>query len=110
MESRPWPTYWARTSRPRLGHRRTREANGDGSRLTERHLDGQRQTRLDNTFVRREDAERFIGDVRGDDPELTGYLRIEERELEAGERNWAPALLSQAFLAHEASGDQGTNA
>ena len=30
------------------------------------------------------DAERFIEDVRGDDPELASYLRIEERELEAG--------------------------
>jgi hypothetical protein len=29
-------------------------------------------------FVRREDADRFI-EVRGDDPELAGYLRIEER-------------------------------
>jgi hypothetical protein len=36
------------------------------------------------TFVRREDAERFIDEVRGDDPDLAGYLRIEERELEAG--------------------------
>jgi hypothetical protein len=36
-----------------------------------------------DTFVRREDAERFIEEVRGDDPELASY-RIEERELEAG--------------------------
>ena len=36
------------------------------------------------TFVRREDAERFIEEVWGDDPELASYLRIEERELEAG--------------------------
>ena len=39
------------------------------------------------TFIRREDAERFIEEVRGDDPELASYLRIEERELEAGGRN-----------------------
>jgi hypothetical protein len=32
----------------------------------------------------REDAERFIEEVRGDDPALASYLRIEERELEAG--------------------------
>ncbi len=38
-------------------------------------------------FVRREDAERFIEEVRGDDPELAGDLRIEERELEAGGLN-----------------------
>jgi len=35
-------------------------------------------------FVRREDAERFIDEVRGDEPELAAKLRIEERELEAG--------------------------
>jgi hypothetical protein len=34
------------------------------------------------TFVRREEAERFIEEVRGDDPDLASYLRIEERELE----------------------------
>lgn len=35
-------------------------------------------------FVRREDAERFIAEVRGDDPEVAEKLRIEERELEVG--------------------------
>jgi len=30
------------------------------------------------TFIRRKDAERFIEDVRGDEPELASYLRIEE--------------------------------
>ena len=35
-------------------------------------------------FIRREDAERFIEEVRGDDPEIAAKLRIEERELEAG--------------------------
>ena len=39
------------------------------------------------TFIRREDAERFIEEVRRDDPELASYLRIEERELEAGGLN-----------------------
>ena len=39
------------------------------------------------TFIRREDAERFIEEVRRDDPELAGHLRIEERELEVGELN-----------------------
>ncbi len=38
-------------------------------------------------FVRREDAERFIEEVRGDEPELAAKLRIEERELEAGGLN-----------------------
>jgi hypothetical protein len=33
--------------------------------------------------VRREDAERFIEEVRGEDAELASYPRIEERELEA---------------------------
>jgi hypothetical protein len=32
----------------------------------------------------REDAERLIEEVRGDDPELASSLRIEEREVEAG--------------------------
>jgi hypothetical protein len=40
-----------------------------------------------DAFIRREDAERFIEEVRGDDPELAGYLGIEERELESGGRN-----------------------
>jgi hypothetical protein len=39
------------------------------------------------TFVRREDAERFIEEVRSDDPYLASYLRIEERELDASGRN-----------------------
>jgi len=38
-------------------------------------------------FVPREYAERFIADVRGDDPEVAAKLRIEERELEAGGLN-----------------------
>ena len=36
----------------------------------------------------REDAERFIEEVRGDDPEVAAKLRIEERELEAGGLTW----------------------
>ena len=32
-------------------------------------------------FIRREDAERLIEEVRGDDPEAAAKLRIEEREL-----------------------------
>ena len=39
------------------------------------------------TFIHREDAERFIAEVRRDDRELVAYLRIEERELEAGTPN-----------------------
>jgi hypothetical protein len=35
----------------------------------------------------REDAERFIEEVRGDDPEVAATLRIEARELEAGGLN-----------------------
>jgi len=46
------------------------------------------QVRFRRAIERRaaEDAERFIEEVRGDDPELAAKLRIEERELEAG--NW----------------------
>jgi len=39
------------------------------------------------TFLRREDAERFIVEVRGDDPDLPRHLLIEQRELQAGGRN-----------------------
>ncbi len=38
-------------------------------------------------FVRREDAERFIEEVRGDEPELAESLRIEKREFELGGQN-----------------------
>ena len=38
-------------------------------------------------FIRGEVAERFIEEVRGDEPELAVKLRIEERELEARELN-----------------------
>lgn len=40
-----------------------------------------------DTFLRREDAERFVEDVRRDDPDLAQHLRIEERELNAGDVN-----------------------
>ncbi len=39
-----------------------------------------------DVFLRREDAQRFIEEVDGDDPELAELLRIEEREFEAGRR------------------------
>jgi hypothetical protein len=39
---------------------------------------------LGDTFVRREDAERFIARVKRDDPQLAADLRVVERELEAG--------------------------
>ena len=45
------------------------------------HLEQDLDDSLD-VFVRREDAERFIEEVRGDDRELAKPLRIEERELE----------------------------
>ncbi len=38
-------------------------------------------------FIRRGDAERFIEEVRGDEPEIAAKLRIEERELDAGGLN-----------------------
>ena len=40
-----------------------------------------------DALLTREDAERFIEEVRRDDPALASYLRIEERELEAGGLN-----------------------
>jgi hypothetical protein len=38
-------------------------------------------------YVRREDAERFIEEVRREDPELAVDRRIEERELQTGTLN-----------------------
>jgi hypothetical protein len=38
-------------------------------------------------FVRREDAERFIEEVRADDLKKAAKLRIEERELDAASPN-----------------------
>jgi hypothetical protein len=38
-------------------------------------------------FIQREDAERFIEEMRGDDPEIPAKLRIEERKLREGGRS-----------------------
>jgi hypothetical protein len=38
-------------------------------------------------FIRREDAKRFIEEVRGDEPEMAAKLRIEEREPVVGTKN-----------------------
>ena len=38
-------------------------------------------------FVRREDAERFIQEVHGDDAEIAATLRVEERELKTSGLN-----------------------
>ena len=38
-------------------------------------------------FIHHEDTERFVEEVRSDDPEMAAKLRIEERELEAGGLN-----------------------
>jgi hypothetical protein len=37
-----------------------------------------------DTFVRREDADRFIAKVQRDDPQLASHLRVVERERDAG--------------------------
>jgi hypothetical protein len=42
------------------------------------------------TFVRREDAERFIEEVRGDEPDLASYLRIEGAGAGSGRVELAP--------------------
>ena len=39
-----------------------------------------------DTFVRREDAERFIEEVRGDDPELASYLGSRSASSRRAER------------------------
>ena len=41
-------------------------------------------------FIRREDAERFVEEVLGDEPKLASYLRIEERELRRAGLNLTP--------------------
>lgn len=38
-------------------------------------------------FIRREDAKRFVAEIRGDEPDLAASLRIEERELQVGGQN-----------------------
>jgi hypothetical protein len=43
------------------------------------------------TCIRRADAERFIDDVRADEPELGGHLRIEEREARGGRLDLVPS-------------------
>jgi hypothetical protein len=37
---------------------------------------------MPSTLVTRQDAERFIAEVRRDDPELASHLRIAEREID----------------------------
>jgi hypothetical protein len=54
------------------------------------------------TFVRRADAERFIEEVRRDDPELASSLRIEERELEAGGAELTPSGALRLLIARPA--------
>jgi hypothetical protein len=54
-------------------------------------------------FVRREDAERFIEEVRGDDPVVAAKLRIEERELEAGRAELADPYRCAGDQANEPS-------
>ena len=39
------------------------------------------------SFIRREDAERFVEEVRDDEPEIASNLRIEERELDVDVRS-----------------------
>ena len=40
-----------------------------------------------DVLVRSDDAERFLDEVRRDDPELARHLRIVKRELDAGSLN-----------------------
>jgi hypothetical protein len=38
-----------------------------------------------DVFIRREDADRLVEEIRGDEPGLAASLRVEERVLQAGE-------------------------
>jgi hypothetical protein len=52
-------------------------------------------------FIRREDAERFVAEVRGDDHQMAAKLRIEEQEPEQVERRsgkGVPALPGVTML------------
>ena len=49
-----------------------------------RRADGPQREGAIEVFIRRSDAERFIEEVRGGEPEIAGYLRIAERASEAG--------------------------
>ena len=42
------------------------------------------------TFIRREDAERFIEELRREEPELARSLRIEQHEVRRAARAWDP--------------------
>jgi hypothetical protein len=66
-----------------LGHTRARLRRSRNERSSPDHPLGDA---VEN-FLRREDAERFLAEVRGDDPELAAFLRVEERKLEAGGGN-----------------------
>jgi hypothetical protein len=52
------------------------------------------------TFLRREDAERFVEEVRGDDPELASYLRIEGARVRAGQAELAARACSGTCRAY----------
>ena len=58
-------------------------------------------------FSRREDAERFLEEVLGDEPEMAAMLRIEEREFErrlsAGNRTNARLSYRHEQFARRAS-------
>jgi len=58
--------------------------------------------------VRRDDAERFIEGVRGDDPEITAKLRIEERELSSRRALNYPGLTASGDWIHVAVESKGT--
>jgi hypothetical protein len=69
---------------PPSATRRARRTRGIGARLRRRRRQPLTHEPLGDSldvFVRREDPERLIEEVRGDEPELAEYLRIEEREL-----------------------------
>jgi hypothetical protein len=52
-----------------------------------------------DVVIRREDAERFVEEVRGDDPEVAAKLRIDERELEGvGGLNGSPNSLTSPHV------------
>ena len=57
--------------------------------------------------IRREDAERFVEEVHGDDPEVAAKLRIEERELAGATLGYLRAKIAAAERERQAEERSG---
>jgi len=83
---------WGKRTRPRIEHRPSRSSPHYRAvmivyAVVDDALSPDIPLGVELGLVRREDAERFIEEVRGDDPEVAAKLRVEERELDTGDVN-----------------------